>query len=366
MDDVDFSDIDNIEEIVDIMDDKTIYNDVYEVQNLFIPVMRVAENNWSMNIQTFFLMEKVLVTLPNGGTTEVVLIYDLGSGRTVGNNIEKLDRLEIPKFTDLVLSSLNGIDKSRKRVCEINVNKQYGTCSFEVICPQDKIPTPYPQSMSTFFKVRSNKYKNFWVNDITEQDLNTLPIILLGLSDIKLFPTPTENVPKRIINTFPHIQIYESKLTGRKLAAGVTISSSQDVSGFPRKPINMIWDYQEITDDEISDPTNETIIQVNYNLDKTQTNETKDSTLELDNEFHLELNDECHSLSDIMNHHGTDIESKNLIEAIVTKDKEEHEGKDEATLCLVQQLQADIEKKVKREEQEPFKYDDDEFPPLTK
>ena len=67
-----------------------------------------------------------------------------------------------------------------------------------------------------------------------------------------------------------------------------------------------------------------------------------------------------------MNHHGTDIESKNLIEAIVTKDKEEHEGKDEATLCLVQQLQADIEKEVKREELEPFKYDDDEFPPLTK
>ena len=112
MDDVDFSDIDNIEEIVDIMDDKTIYNDVYEVQNLFIPVMRVAENNWSMNVQTFFLMEKVLVNLPNGGTKEIVLIYDSGSGRTVGNKIENLDRLEIPKFTDLVLSSLNGIDKS--------------------------------------------------------------------------------------------------------------------------------------------------------------------------------------------------------------------------------------------------------------
>ena len=214
------------------MDDKTTYNDVYELQNLFILVMRVAENNWAMNVQTFFLMEKVLVNLPTVGTKEIVLIYDSGSGRTVGNKIESLDHLEIPKFTDLVLSSLNGIDKSRKRVCEISVNKQYGTCSFDVICPQDKIPTPYPQSMSTFFKVRSNRYKSFWVNDITEQDLNTLPIILLGLSDIKLFPTPTENVPKRIINTFPHIQIYESKLTGRKLAAGVAISSSHFVSGF--------------------------------------------------------------------------------------------------------------------------------------
>ena len=86
----------------------------------------------------------------------------------------------------------------------------------------------------------------------------------------------------------------------------------------------------------------------------------------MDNEFHLELNDKCQSLSDIMNHHGTDIESKNLIESIVAKDKEEHEGTDEATLCLVQQLQKDCENEVKREEPEPFKYDDDEFPPLTK
>ena len=123
---------------------------------------------------------------------------------------------------------------------------------------------------------------------------------------------------------------------------------------------------QEVKDDQELEQAEETVIQVNYNLNETQTTETKDSTLELDNEFHLELNDECHSLSDIMNHHGTDIESKNLIKEIITKDKEEHEGKDEATLCLVQQLQNDCENEVKREEPEPFKYDDDEFPPLTK
>ena len=122
-------------------------------------------------------------------------------------------------------------------------------CSFDFICPQDKIPTPYPQSMSTFFKVRSNKYKNYWVNDITEHDLNTLPVILLGLSDIKFFPIPTENIPKKVITDFPHIQFYESKITGRKLAAGVTISSSQYVSDFPRKPTNIIWNYQGIKPD---------------------------------------------------------------------------------------------------------------------
>merc|ERR1712215_32473 len=131
MDDVDFSDIENMVEIVDAMDDKTAYNDVYEVQNLFIPVMRVAENNWTMNAQTFFLMEKVFVNLPTVGTKEIILIYDSGSGRTVGNKIESLDHLEIPKFTDLVLSSLNGIDKTQKRVCEISLHQQnWNSCSF--------------------------------------------------------------------------------------------------------------------------------------------------------------------------------------------------------------------------------------------
>ena len=95
------------------MDEKTECNDVYVVQNLFIPVMRVSENNdYTMNLQTFFLMEKVLVNLPTEGTKEIILIYDSGSGRTVGNKIETLDHLKAPKFTDLVLSSLNGINKS--------------------------------------------------------------------------------------------------------------------------------------------------------------------------------------------------------------------------------------------------------------
>ena len=134
------------------MDKKTECNDIYVVQNLFIPVMPVSENNDSaMNIQTFFLMEKVLVNLPTVGTKEIILIYDSGSRRTVGNKIESLDHLKVPKFTDLVLSSLNGIDKSQKRVCEINVYQQtWDSCSFDVICPQDMILTPFPQSMKTF------------------------------------------------------------------------------------------------------------------------------------------------------------------------------------------------------------------------
>ena len=75
--------------------------------------MRVSENkDYTMNLQTFFLREKILFNLPTVGTKEIILIYDSGSGRMVGNKIESLDHLKVPKFTDLVLSSLNEIDKS--------------------------------------------------------------------------------------------------------------------------------------------------------------------------------------------------------------------------------------------------------------
>ena len=51
---------------------------------------------------------------------------------------------------------------------------------------------------------------------------------------------------------------------------------------------------------------------------------------------------------------------------MIDKDKKEHAGKDEATIYLVKQLQKDCENEVKREEPEPFKYDENDFPPLNK
>ena len=84
----------------------------------------------------------------------------------------------------------------------------------------------------------------------------------------------------------------------------------------------------------------------------------------MNDELLLESNEECQFLSDIINNHDSDIESKKLIESIMTKEQEEHAGTDEATICLVQQLQKDCENEVKQEEPEPFKFNDDKFPPL--
>ena len=95
--DADYSNIENLEQNLDEMDEKIECSDIYIVQNLFIPIMLVSENMGSRaNLQTFFLMEKVLVNLPINGTKdhpkEIIIVYDSGSGRTVGNNIEYLDQ----------------------------------------------------------------------------------------------------------------------------------------------------------------------------------------------------------------------------------------------------------------------------------
>ena len=106
--DVDYSDIENLEENLDVMYEKIECSDLYIVQNLFIPIMHVLENLRSRaNLQTFFLMEKVLVNLPNDTKThpkEIILVYDSGSGRTVGNYIEYLDQFKVQQFRNLVLS----------------------------------------------------------------------------------------------------------------------------------------------------------------------------------------------------------------------------------------------------------------------
>ena len=75
---------------------------------------------------------------------------------------------------------------------------------------------------------------------------------------------------------------------------------------------------------------------------------------------------QIHTIEDIINNTETetDYESKKLIESMIEKDEKEHAGRDEATVYLVKQLQADCENEMKSEEQEPYKYDEKDFPAL--
>ena len=61
-----------------------------------------------------------------------------------------------------------------------------------------------------------------------------------------------------------------------------------------------------------------------------------DVTLELDKSDH-----QIQTITDINNHTETDAGSKRSIESTIDKDKQEHAGKDEATIHLVKQSQKD-------------------------
>ena len=123
----------------------------------------------------------------------------------------------------------------------------------------------------------------------------------------------------------------------------------------------MIWNYREIQDSKELDQIKVTVVQVNYSLKDTSNKDMNDVILELDESDH-----QIQTITDIINHTETDAESKKLIKSMIDKDKQEHAGKDKATIYLVKQLQKDCENEIKKEEPEPFKYDENKFPPLTK
>ena len=58
----------------------------------------------------------------------------------------------------------------------------------EVIIPSDSIPKPPTQSMNCFKKGMSQKGKTKWIERITQEDMSSLPLILLGLNYQKYFP----------------------------------------------------------------------------------------------------------------------------------------------------------------------------------
>ena len=99
-------------------------------------------------------MEKTNALIPNTDqTTPVLVLFDCGSGKTVGNQLESLDENEGMKTTDITLSSLNGIDRSQKRVCKITLVSDKGEkFPLEVIIPKEEIPKPAPQNMRCFSK----------------------------------------------------------------------------------------------------------------------------------------------------------------------------------------------------------------------
>ena len=52
----------------------------------------------------------------------------------------------------------------------------------DVVVPSELIPKPGAQSMEDFQKTQRFRAKNRWVDPISKEDIDTLPLILLGLN----------------------------------------------------------------------------------------------------------------------------------------------------------------------------------------
>ena len=150
--------------------------------------------------------------------------------KTVGNKVEYLDGFKNPHSTDIILSSLNVIDRTQKRVCELTLVGPSGTqFPIEVIIPADSIPKPPVQSMDCFKKCMGPKGKSRLIEKITEEDINSLPLILLGLNYQKYFPCEIskEVFSKSFQNTNPGMAFFTSQFSNKALASGIKEVDSQ-------------------------------------------------------------------------------------------------------------------------------------------
>ena len=148
-------------------------------------------------LKTFFRLEKANALISNTDqTTPILVLFDCRSGKTVGNQLKCLDENEIMKTTDIMLSSLNDIDRSQKRVCKITLVSDKGEkYPLEVIIPKEEIPKTAPQSMNCFKKPENSKSKIKEIEKVTQQDIDTLPLILVGLNYQKYFPKSVSILP---------------------------------------------------------------------------------------------------------------------------------------------------------------------------
>ena len=163
----------------------------------FLPLLEIQDNNQKDSRaydKTYFQFEKANVINPKTNMIEkCLLLSDTGCGKTVGNGIEHLDHFPQETKTNIILSSLNGTDTSTKRICRIHlVGKDNQVLPMDVIVPRDNIPRPPVQSMRQFIKhePKKNSAKSSikWIDDVTQEDIDTLPIILVGLNNIKYHP----------------------------------------------------------------------------------------------------------------------------------------------------------------------------------
>merc|ERR1712101_14193 len=187
-------------------------------------------------LKTYFELEKIKAKVPNSDrTTPILVLFDGGSGTTVGNHLEDLDEYETQQTKNIILSSLNGVDRSQKRVCQVTlIGEDDKEIPLNVMTPSELIPKPGAQSMEEFKQGQNQRGHIKWVDPITKDDIDNLPLILLGLNYRKYFPQPVtdKRFTQKFLKKHPDMVFSKSALRGKTMATGIRESGLVNVLQF--------------------------------------------------------------------------------------------------------------------------------------
>merc|ERR1712112_150185 len=91
-------------------------------------------------------------------------------------------------------------------------------------------------NMECFKKSQGKKGKAYWIEKITEEDINKLPLILLGLNYQKYYPRelPKTTFPKSFQDANPGMAFFTSMFSNKNLASGIKeLDNKHDLINVP-------------------------------------------------------------------------------------------------------------------------------------
>ena len=76
--------------------------------------------------------------------------------------------------------------------------------------------------MKDFPKHQIHEKTTHWIGSISQEDIETLPLIILGLNYRQYFPqsVPESYFTRQFLEQHPQLMFYKSKLTDKIMAAG--------------------------------------------------------------------------------------------------------------------------------------------------
>ena len=270
----------------------------------------------------------------------------------MGNHLEELDEYETQQTKNIILSSLNGVDRAQKRVCKVTLLGQNDEqIPLDIVVPSELIPKPGAQSMEEFHKTQRARAKTKWVDPISKEDIDNLPLILLGLNYRKHFPQqiPGSQFPNKFLEQHPDIVFSRSKFSGKTMATGIRESGLINVIQFgyheyTKEEENFLHDPVKIDfpDSNHPEPT------IKHQLQSTDlTNLNKIEQMFLQNQIEITTieNDDAKDTDSVTINEiiqgdlpYIDESTLSIIHTLQIEDQKIHTGQDKDTIALVNML----------------------------